>query len=395
MIKLLHGTLQHYIWGGKEYLANWLNLPKPHNQVCAEVWFGDHPNAPSVIVEETGKTPLNQWLGSHMDDVISRESQARYGNRLPFLLKILDVRAPLSIQLHPDKAQAQAGFAREQAAGLKVGDPKKLYVDDNHKPEMMIALSDFWLLHGFAGAEKSRALLSSRPSLAPVLAWLDSEGVETTYAKVLRSSPETISGWLAPILAQAQIDGDTDNPDYWVRDTVCLMDMDPKRLDPGLVSFYLLNIVAMKTGEAIEQLARLPHAYLRGQNIEIMAASDNVLRAGLTPKTVAVDELLKIVDTHTVVPKIMPPAPAAGWHSFPAQVDDFTLDTLYLAAWAEEGLSAKEATIILVMNGEITVRENDQEITVPRGQAVLLSAGACVQLQAKELSYLIFASSKS
>ena len=158
MIYRLHGAIQPYAWGGHDYIPQLLRR-EPSNLPAAELWFGDHPQAPAQIEADGVTLPFDTWLQRNLAHALTPASRARYGDRLPFLLKILDVRMPLSIQVHPDKAQAEAGFAREEAAGINHGAANRNYPDNNHKPESMIALGDFWLLHGFAPPE----IIEARP----------------------------------------------------------------------------------------------------------------------------------------------------------------------------------------------------------------------------------------
>ena len=163
MIYRLHGTIQPYAWGGHDYIPQLLRR-EPSNLPAAELWFGDHPQAPSQI-----------------------------GDRLPYLLKILDVRLPLSIQVHPDKAQAEAGYAREEAAGINRGAANRNYPDDNHKPESMIALGDFWLLHGFAPPDVIEARLAARPSLATIAHLIRARGVKDAYTHIMQIPRSTVT----------------------------------------------------------------------------------------------------------------------------------------------------------------------------------------------------------
>ena len=131
MIYRLHGTIQPYAWGGHDYIPQLLRR-EPSNLPAAELWFGDHPQAPSQIEADGITLPFNDWLQKNLNHALTPASRARFGDRLPFLLKILDVRLPLSIQVHPDKAQAEAGYAREEAAGISQGAANRNYPDDNH-----------------------------------------------------------------------------------------------------------------------------------------------------------------------------------------------------------------------------------------------------------------------
>ena len=199
MIYRLHGTIQPYAWGGHDYIPQLLRR-EPSNLPAAELWFGDHPQAPSQIEADGITLPFNDWLQKNLNHALTPASRARYGDRLPYLLKILDVRLPLSIQVHPDKAQAEAGYAREEAAGISRGGSTRNYPDDNHKPESMIALGDFWLLHGFAPLEVIEDRLASRPSLATIAHLIRARGLKEAYTHIMQIPRSTVTTWLKPLL---------------------------------------------------------------------------------------------------------------------------------------------------------------------------------------------------
>ena len=398
MIYKLHGTLQPYDWGGYEFIPRLLGQ-EPDAKPAAELWFGDHPAATSLIEVDGQLRDLNEWLPEHAEAVLSPAARERFGDRLPFLLKILDVRKPLSIQVHPDKAQAEEGFAREEAAQI----PKNLrnYVDDNHKPESMIALSDFWLLHGFAPLATIEERLQVRPSLAPLLAMLHKNGLAEAYRWALHASPEELQEMLAPLLKEdpdpcGLVDAArATDPDYWLNRTVGVLNLRPEALDPGLLCFYLFNIVALKPGEGIFQAARLPHAYLYGQNVELMAASNNVLRAGLTSKHVDKEELLRVVDCTPLTPAIIPAPPDGNLYNYPAPVNDYRLESLTLATNASSTWSNPEVTVLLNLGCRLELGAGSNCLILKPGAAALIPAGEKnINLQADkdEPSYLVLAS---
>ena len=397
MIYKLHGTLQPYDWGGYEFIPKLLGQ-KPGAKPAAELWFGDHPAAPSLIEVDGRQLPLNEWLPNHAEEVLSPAAQERFGDRLPFLLKILDVRKPLSIQVHPDKAQAEAGFAREEEANIPAN--KRNYVDRNHKPESMIALSDFWLLHGFAPLATIEERLQARLSLAPLLAMLQKNGLEEAYRWALHASPEQLWQMLVPLLKEdpdpcGPVDATrATDPDYWLNRTVGALNLQPEALDPGLLCFYLFNIVALKPGEGIFQAARLPHAYLYGQNVELMAASNNVLRAGLTSKHVDKEELLRIVDCTPLTPAIIPAPPDGNLYTYPAPVVDYRLESLELAAGHEIHWASPEVAVLLNLSSRLELGAGATRLILKPGEAALISAGEKLYLQADKdkPSYLVLAS---
>lgn len=390
MIFKLKGILQHYVWGGADYLPQFLHIEK-QNDYYAELWLGAHSSAPSMLETTESAVKLDVFLQQN-PTALGEQSRQRFGNELPYLLKILDVKQPLSIQLHPTKQQAEIGFAAENAKGIALNDPQRTYKDNNHKPEMMIALSNFWLLHGFKVKRKILDTLNARPSLQMLAAKLRQQDLPAFYADIMRASQVELSQWILPILRENQgRDLPLDNPDYWVCYTMKTMAISEEKLDAGLICFYLFNIVHLKPGEGIFQEAGIPHAYLRGQNIELMAASDNVIRGGLTPKYVNITELLKVVNYREIEPQIIAPAPQKHAHTYMTPAEDFALENIPLAVNASHQSASENAQVLLVMEGEMILSSETQTLLLQKGQSALITAGSQYQLTAKQSGYAVMA----
>ena len=396
MIYRLTGQVQHYAWGGKNYIASLIGLHSAKDQPCAEWWLGAHPSAPSEIENVTGKQSLIEFL-SQNPTALGQASHQQFGDELPYLLKILDVEKPLSIQLHPTKAQAEKGFETENAKGVALTDRTRTYKDRNHKPEMMIALSDFWLLHGFKTKSQILATLNVRPSLQPLAEKLGKQSLAEFYADVMLADQSTLANWLLPIIEvnqQPYKNGELtlDNPDYWVLYTMEAMTILPEKLDAGLVCFYLFNIVHLKEGEGIFQDAGIPHAYLRGQNVELMACSDNVIRGGLTPKYVDIVELLKIVDCREVTPQIISAAPQnQSGFTYKTPVNDFALAQIHVESQQHTELNLQSAGILLVMQGELKIQEKSTALTLKQGESAFITADSNVEIMSEKGSYAFLA----
>ena len=396
MIYRLTGQVQHYAWGGKNYIASLIGLNSAKDQPCAEWWLGAHPSAPSEIENVTGKQSLIEFL-SQNPTALGQASRQQFGDELPYLLKILDVEKPLSIQLHPTKAQAEKGFEAENAKGVSLTDNTRTYKDRNHKPEMMIALSDFWLLHGFKTRDQILATLNARPSLQPLAEKLGTQNLAEFYADVMLADQSTLANWLLPIIEanqQPNKNGELtlDNPDYWMLYTMEAMAILPEKLDAGLVCFYLFNIVHLEEGEGIFQDAGIPHAYLRGQNVELMACSDNVIRGGLTPKYVDIVELLKIVDCREVTPQIISAAPQnQSEFTYKTPVNDFALAQIRVEPQQHTELNLQSAGILLVMQGELKIQEKSTALTLKQGESAFITADSNVEIMSEKGGYAFLA----
>ena len=386
----LTGTLQNYVWGGEDYLPNLIHFPKQANTQYAEWWLGAHSSSPSSI-EVNGKSlSLIEFLAQN-PTALGAQSRAIFGDELPYLLKILDVKAPLSIQLHPTKTQAEVGFAAENARGVDLKDPKRTYKDNNHKPEMMIALSDFWLLHGFKPKAEILKTLRHRPHFNALAEQLEKQDLHTFYADIMQADQAQLASWLNPVFASNQLDKlSPENPDYWVLYCRDAMQIPADKLDAGLMCFYLFNIVHVPQGQGIYQDAGIPHAYLRGQNIELMACSDNVIRGGLTPKHVDIPELLKVVDCREVIPEIIPAAPQGnGAHDYWTPAKDFALENInYDTGFSLKG-KAENATILFVMEGALEIRANSTALTLKQGESAFICADTDYEIDGVEKGYCV------
>ena len=390
----LNGRLQHYVWGGERYIPHLLHIDKTESHY-AEYWLGAHPSAPSQILYVQEEISLGDFLHQN-PTALGTQSRQLFGDNLPYLLTILDVANPLSIQLHPTKEQAEIGFAQENAAGIPLNDPKRTYKDDNHKPEMMIALSDFWLLHGFKTKAQILDTLRQRPSLADLATKLTSQNLADFYADIMLATQDQLAQWLLPIIdsqqkAYEQNQLAMQDPDYWVLYTLHAMKISRDKLDAGLMSFYLFNIVNLQVGEGIFQAAGVPHAYLRGQNIELMACSDNVIRGGLTPKHVDIEQLLKIIDCSEIIPQIIAPAPKNQVYTYPTPMADFALSNMPYAKNTEIFDRTLNGTILLVMAGEITLEAAQQKLKLKQGQAAFIEADTDYRVHGIQEGYAVLA----
>lgn len=396
MLYLLEGKPQHYIWGGKQYIPQLFEL-ESNGQPYAEWWLGTHPSATSLLQINQQPVLLSEHIKQHTAS-LGQSSLQYFGAELPYLLKILDVAQPLSIQLHPTKQQAILGFERENQLGIALDDPKRTYKDRNHKPEMMIALSDFWLLHGFKTRQAIMETLTARASLSELAEKLAKSDIATFYAEIMQAKQPDLERWLLPIIEKNQENYTAlslDDPDYWVVYSLQAMNIPLDKLDVGLLSFYLFNIVHLQAGEGIFQDAGIPHAYLRGQNIELMACSDNVIRGGLTPKYVDIAQLLATVDCREIVPAIIPVAPTDKTEfTYQTPAKDFALTRLSYTTDSHLVRYATSAEILLVMEGVITVSEkgSDEALTLAKGRSIFIEAGSEYIITGIQGGYAVVAS---
>jgi mannose-6-phosphate isomerase len=378
----LKGKVQHYAWGGYEYIPSLLSINNPEKKPFAEYWLGAHPNHPSVIRSGAEENSLDQFINSY-PEVLGAAVQKQF-NSLPFLLKVLDVRQMLSIQVHPDKMSAEFGFNKENELGIPLTAANRNYKDDNHKPEMMVALSDFWLLHGFKPADKLIETLSAIPDFVFLVDEFQSKGYKALYEKVMLMDQQEVNKILKPVIDRVlplYKNGELlkSQESFWAAravETFCKNG----NYDRGIFSVYFFNLVHLKKGEAIYQGAQLPHAYLEGQNVELMANSDNVLRAGLTDKHIDVDELLKHVAFVETVPNILSsPAEVNQEIKFDTPASEFEL-CMYELKGSKIECEARSAEIILVLNGKAFITSGGENLSGDKGDAFFITANTSYHL---------------
>lgn len=355
MLATISNTPRDYDWGSATLLAE-LEGRAPSGRPEAEVWFGDHPGSPARVPD--GRT-LGAWLA---------EEDASTGapTRLPYLLKLLAAASPLSIQAHPSRAEAIEGFAREEAAGIPRDAPERTYRDENHKPELIVAISDtFTVLAGLRDIDATRRLVAA---LGPAGDGLAERLAGADAATALR---ETL-GWLlsgdaeddvAAVVAAA---ADADDEEFAAElDLVARLEATNPG-DPGVVVAMLMNLVTIRRGEGVFVPAGVLHAYLEGLGVEVMAASDNVLRGGLTPKHIDVAELLRVLDpTPGATPILRPQVVGPGVSRYATDVPDFALLRAVVDPQHPCRVPIGGAAIAVATAGRVEVRGGSSGAAIP------------------------------
>jgi len=365
----------HYAWGGTDFLPALLGMDNPAHQPFAEYWMGAHPAAPSELLTREGNLSLYTVCQQYPAAVLSEKVYNRFGE-LPYLFKIQDVNEILSIQVHPSKAEAEKGFEREEAEGIPINAPHRNYKDRNHKPEVMVALSEFWLLHGFKQQADIEKTLEDVPEFSVLLPYYRKEGLKALYQFVMEMQQPEINALLTQLIKREirrKNDGELtkEQPGWWVAKIfggkTAIGD-----IDRAIFSLYLFNIVQVNPGEAVFQAAGVPHAYMEGQCMELMANSDNVLRAGLTPKHIDVPELMKHTVFESIQPQVMPGNPVQpGEWVYPCPVPDFGIARVDLTADLSYTGTASSLEIWAVTAGGAVVNNS---LVLKRGEAFAVFA---------------------
>lgn len=376
----LNGAVQKYSWGGYEFIARLTGLPNEKGEPFAEYWLGAHPNHPATLT--ASGTSLAKFVEDAPEEVLGADVHHRFGS-LPYLLKILDVRQMLSIQVHPDKASAEKGYDEEDRRGIDLKRPDRNYKDRNHKPESMVAIGDFWLLHGFKDEAPLEQTLQSIPEFSPLQKTWKEGGYEGLYKYVMYLPQEEVDKMLAPLVERimplyVSHSLKKDQADFWAARAVQTFCKNG-HYDRGIFSVYFFNLVHLRPGEGVYQAAGLPHAYLEGQNVEIMSNSDNVLRAGLTDKHIDVAELMKHVRFEATHPNIL--RPAGETHTiFESPAAEYELQRYHLSAGKPVRVNTVSAEIFLVLGGKAVLKKEATQLALNTGDAALALAGSAIEL---------------
>ncbi len=353
----------------------------PDGSPVAEAWFGAHTSAPSAARTDDGSTTLDELIASDPDFHLGRDIASRFESRLPYLLKIIAAEVPLSLQVHPSMERARTGFAEEEAAGIAVTAPERSYRDRNHKPELVYALTRFDAMVGFRAPRRAAELLGDLDAPlahdlhAILVADPSSNGVRAAFEWLLapdtRPGPADVAKFAEACQRRLHDGSPSPRTD---RTVIRLSEAYPG--DPGAVTSVLLNPVTLQPGEALFVPTGTVHAYLHGVGVEIMANSDNVLRAGLTRKHVDVEELLRNVDCVAAPPiRIAPERVFTSTRIFYAPVEDFELSVTRLTDDGVATIPGRGPRVLLCLEGEVEVATaGGDPVLLRRGQAAFIPA---------------------
>ncbi|GHF27365.1 mannose-6-phosphate isomerase, class I [Amycolatopsis deserti] len=382
-MELLRNAVRPYAWGSRTTIPELLGreVPAPHPE--AELWMGAHPGDPSRIVGPDGaERSLLELVEADPLGQLGRECAEHWGNRLPFLLKILAVEEPLSMQAHPSAEQSAEGYAREEAAGIPRDAPNRNYPDPTAKPELVCALTEFHALAGFREPERTVELLRAieTPGLAKYTELLaaqpDSDGLRALFTTWI-TLPQPVLDELLPEVLDACVLHVKDHGEFDVECRTILELGEAHPRDAGVLAALLLNRLTLSAGEAIYLPAGNLHLYLHGTAVEILANSDNILRCGLTPKHVDVPELLRVVDFTCADMPILRGEPSDCGEVYTTDAPEFELSRCEWAAGESGSLRVDNGKpqILLCTQGSVRIKaESGQEIELRRGQSVWVPA---------------------
>ncbi|WP_028266414.1 mannose-6-phosphate isomerase, class I [Arthrobacter sp. MA-N2] len=385
----LENLLRPYAWGSTTAIAALLGRPASGGPE-AELWIGAHPGSPSLATRPDGSSvALDALINVDPTHFLGGSSLAEFGPRLPFLTKLLAADKPLSLQVHPGLQQAREGFAKENAAGLAADAPERNYRDDNHKPEMLFALTPFEALCGFRPATDSKRVFEHLANLLD-LAAVDVPDIITGVIADLSDADEAAAlkaSFTRLITGGDSVSAATDQVvavltsgapmGHYVAELSAVLRINAEFPgDPGVLISLLLNLVILAPGESVYLPGGNVHAYLKGLGVEVMAASDNVLRGGLTPKHIDVPELLKTIEFAALgVPRIEPRTSKFGQDLYVPPFREFQLQRIELAPGAEPvPLAQAGPAVVVVVSGSVLLDSPKSELALARGGSAFIPA---------------------
>lgn len=396
----LRNQIRHYDWGSPRWIPELLGEANPAGEPWAELWMGAHPSAPSTVVTAAGERGLDGLVAADPERYLGPASARTFGT-LPYLFKLLAAERPLSIQAHPSAEQARAGFDREEAAGVPLDAPDRNYKDRNHKPEIVCALTPFRAMCGFRSPDQAARLIrcvldrkapapmdsdGSRPGRNPdadpygalraATTGLSAEGA-ASYGDLLRAlfslPEESRRGLVEDAAATASERSGMDGEGAAWETVSALATAYPG--DPGVLAPLYLNVVDLAPGQALFLPAGVLHAYVRGFAVELMAASDNVLRGGLTTKHIDVDELLSVLSFAPFTPRRLEAQGSPGVYDSPAP--EFRLLVLGSGCGAPLELPPGQPIVVVSVEGDCVLECADGErLVLGPGRSAFVAASA-------------------
>ncbi|WP_457913765.1 mannose-6-phosphate isomerase [Candidatus Gillettellia adelgis] len=364
--------VHHYAWGSCDKFTKLFGITRSNQQPIAELWMGAHSKSPSYITDSTGRL---RSLRALIDEAPSKQLGVDIANRfgqLPFLLKVLCADQPLSIQVHPSKTAAETGYAKENAIGIPMNSAKRNFKDPNHKPELVFALTPFLAMNGFRTLDDIVSLVQpiadAHQNILVFLHQPDIANLFNLFASLLAITGEQ----KARALAVLKIALNSQEGEPW--ETLRFISgFYPQ--DNGLFSPLMLNLVQLQPGEAMFLHTETPHSYLKGGALEVMANSDNVLRAGLTTKYIDIPQLLANLQCH--------PQPASALLAqseqrgdeifFPIPVEDFAF-SLHKLTNLPQTLTQNSAAILFCINGKAVLKNKGQKWILRPGKSCFIGA---------------------
>lgn len=372
----LKNIVKNFDWGSIDDIPKYFHINNPDRKPLAEIWMGVHPAGCSIAINPQGEAiELDQLIKNNPLAMLGEQTYQKFAG-LPYLFKILSAKEPLSIQVHPQLTQAQAGFIRENQLGIPLDSPNRNYKDANHKPELIYAITPFLAMNGFRPIKEILSFFDQLtvPIIKPYLAKLRQNqtaiGLKQFFHTLLTLNKADKQQAIIDLLASIQ--SSTHRPFTIIKSMV-----EKYPDDCGVFAPLILNVIELTPGQAMFLNAQTPHAYLKGTGLEIMANSDNVLRAGLTNKHIDIEELFNntIFNSIPLTNLITVPVQKNNKICFPVPVDDFAFEIIISQSQPLQQ-TTQSGEILLCVEGEIVISTEFDHFTLNVGEAVFVAYSA-------------------
>ncbi|PPI86794.1 mannose-6-phosphate isomerase, class I [Candidatus Pantoea edessiphila] len=372
MILKLKNSLQYYEWGNKYFLKNHYNIKNPRNLPMAELWIGTHPKNPSKVYFNNKTILLSDVININPQQLLSNSVFQYFGSDLPFLFKILCVENPLSIQVHPNKFNAKLGFENENIKSIPLNSDNRIYKDDNYKPELIYAITPFYVLSGFKKFSQIIILLNKVIDINPSISCFQKNPNKYTLSKVLKYFLYLEGKEKLIALNKLKSNVEVLKEEPW---NILKKIMKQYPEDNGLFLFLFFNYVFVKPGEAIFIDSGTPHTYLKGIAIEISANSDNVIRAGLTSKYKNIPEFLTNItyQENFLNQMVIKPEKRINEVHFPVKVKDFSF-SIHSLQNESQFIYQRSMAILFCIAGQFAIVKKNKHVIFKSGESYFISA---------------------
>jgi mannose-6-phosphate isomerase len=368
-----------YDWGGNELIPEVLGFTPEPGVPYAEYWLGAHKRGPSPVELPGQEKTLEEIIAENSELVLGHEVSQKYGE-LPYLFKLADAKIMLSVQVHPNKQQALEGFEKEEKTGIPATDLKRTFKDKNSKTEMVVALRDFWCLHGLQEEQKLLDILNKTKELSPLIDYFTDGDYKKLYLHVLQEmSDQEVSDMLTqlaervvPLFESNTLTKDT--PDYWAAKAIKDFKMQNGKFDRGIFSIYFLNLVHLEPGQALFQGAGVLHSFLEGQYIEVMQNSDNIARAGATNKPIDLEGFEQFTIFKAQEPKILNGETVGNEIQFKVPADEYLVSKIHIKENEHYNHTTGSVEILIGLEGNATITANGTTLPLSKGNSVVVFA---------------------
>jgi mannose-6-phosphate isomerase len=370
----LDNVIQNYPWGSRTAITELFGIENPEHRPQAEIWMGTHPNGCSKIAN-SGQA-LSQLIRENPAQALGDYTADRFGD-LPFLFKVLAAEKPLSVQVHPSLKKAAEGYEKENSLGIPLGASNRNYKDANHKPELVYALTFYKAMNGFRPIPDIIALFNQakiealRSDIDALQTRQDETGLRAFFSVVMNLSGEQKHRALAEL--HTAVSGVTKTA--LAREAFLLISEFKEEYadDIGLFSPLLLNVIELEPGDAMFLHAETPHAYVRGTGLEIMANSDNVLRAGLTPKHIDVVELIENTKFISTLPDSikLKSYQIENKMGYPIPVADFGFEVINVDSLLRKQY-VRSAEILFCIEGKVEITACNTTVSLTPGESAFV-----------------------